>query len=310
MTSQDMSVNVRETLRSAGCDAVVVSIDRLEEAQAAISRLVGRGLVDRRLSKDWRFYLEANDSLPGARTIVVVAVPQPVVRVGFRWQGKDCPAEIAPGYFSRVDESRAEELLNNTLAAAGYEMVRAHLPLKTLAVRAGLAEYGRNNITYVPGMGSFFRLLAFFSDCPCDEDNWGKYRVMSACNDCSLCSRNCPTACIGDERFLIHAENCLGYLGQRQPDFPYWVRLQPDWPAGLVGCMRCQSVCPVNRPYLDNNRDGPYFSEEETRLVLEAVPLDRLPPETRRKLSGMSGFIYPLLACNLRELIDRLEDSV
>jgi epoxyqueuosine reductase len=305
-----MSVNVRETLRSAGCEAVVVSVDRLEEVRAAISRLVERGLVNRRLSKDWKFYLEANDSLPGTRTIVVVAVPQPIVRVVFRWQGKDFPAEIAPGYFYRVNESRAEDLLKNTLAVAGYKMVRAHLPLKTLAVRAGLAEYGRNNIAYVQGMGSFFRLVAFYSGCPCDEDNWDKYRVMSACSDCSLCSDNCPTGCIGNERFLIHAENCLGYLGQRQPDFPYWVRLQPDWPYGLVGCMRCQSVCPVNQPYLDNKRDGPSFSEEETRLVLGAVTLDGLPPETRRKLSDMSDFIYPLLARNLRELIDRVEDYV
>ena len=306
----DIYTGIKESMRLADCETATVSITHLLEAQAAISRLVERGLVDRRLSKDWRFYLEANDGLPDARTIVIVAVPQPIVRVSFRWQGKDCPAEIAPGYFSRLDESRIEDLLKNALAAAGYEMARAHLPLKTLAVRAGLAEYGRNNVTYVPGMGSFFRLVAFFSDCPCEEDCWGGYRVMSACTDCSICRQHCPTGCISDERFLIHAENCLGYLGQRQPDFPYWVRLQPDWESGLVGCMRCQSVCPVNQPYLDNRRDGPSFAEEETQQILEAVPLDQLQPETRRKLSDMSGYVYPLVARNLRELIDRHFGSV
>ena len=310
MASREMTVNIRETLQSVDCKAVVVSIERLKEAQAAISRLVERGLVERRLSKNWKFYLEANDNLPGARAIVIVAVPQPIVRVRFCWQGKECLAEIAPGYFSRLDESRVEELLKNTMVAKGYKMVSAHLPLKTLAVRSGLAEYGRNNITYVPGMGSFFRLVAFFSDCPCEEDCWGGYRVMSACTDCSVCRSNCPTGCISDERFLIHAENCLGYLGQRQPDFPYWVRLQPDWPAGLVGCMRCQSVCPVNQPYLENRGEGPSFSEEETRLLLATVPLDRLPSETRRKLSNMSGYIYPMLAGNLRELLNRRENFV
>jgi epoxyqueuosine reductase len=305
MAGKEAPIWIRETMKQAGCEAATVSIVHLQEMQAAISRLVGQGLVNGRLSENWKFYLETDTDLSGARTIIVLAVPQPVVRLVFRWQGKDRPAEIAPGYFYRTDETCAEELLKNTLAAAGYEMVRANLALKTLAVRGGLAEYGRNNIAYVPGMGSFIRLVAFYSDCPCEEDGWCGYRVMSTCADCSICSRNCPTGCFDAERFLIHAENCLGFLGQRQPDFPYWVRLQPDWENALVGCMRCQFDCPVNRPYIENIREGPSFSEEETRQVLDAVPLDRLIPEARLKLSDMAEYVYPLLSCNLHELIDR-----
>jgi len=305
MAAQEVPVKIRETMKLAGCEAATVSIVHLEEVQAAITRLVGQGLVNERLSENWKFYMEANDSLPGAQTIVIIAVPQPVVRVVFRWQGQDRPAEIAPGYFYRADEARTEELLKNTLAAAGYKTAKAHLALKTLAVRGGLAEYGRNNIAFVPGMGSFFRLVAFYTDCPCKEDSWGRYRVMSACTDCSICRQNCPTGCISAERFLIHAENCLGFLGQRQPDYPYWVRLQPGWKNALVGCMRCQFDCPVNEPHIGNIKDGPSFSEEETGQVLEAAPLDRLAPETRRKLSDMADRVYPLLSCNLRELIER-----
>jgi len=37
------------------------------------------------------------------------------------------------------------------------------VPIDRLAVRGGLATYGRNNVTYVPGMGSFHRLSAFYS---------------------------------------------------------------------------------------------------------------------------------------------------
>ena len=291
-------------MKRAGYEAATVSIVHLQEVQAAVSRLVEHGLVSRRLSEYWNFHLETDAGLPGARTIVVIAVPQSIVRVAFRWQGKDRPAEIAPGYFYRADETRAEDLLKNTLAAAGYEIVRANLALKTLAVRSGLAEYGRNNIAYVPGMGSFFRLVAYYTDFPCEEDSWGEYGVMSACADCSICRRNCPTGCIDAERFLVHAENCLGFLGQRQPDFPYWVRLQPEWENALVGCMRCQFDCPVNGPYIGDIREGPSFSEEETGQVLDAVPLDRLPRETRLKLSDMADRVYPLLSRNLRELVD------
>jgi epoxyqueuosine reductase len=292
-------------MERAGYKAAVVSTIHVQEVQAAVSRLVGQGLVNSRLSEHWNFHLETAAGLPGARTIIVIAVPQPVVRVVFRWQGKDHHAEIAPGYFYRADETCAEEQLKNTLVANGYEIVRANLALKTLAVRGGLAEYGRNNIAYVPGMGSFFRLVAYYSDCPCEEDSWGGYQAMSVCTDCSICRRSCPTGCIDTERFLIHAENCLGFLGQRQPDFPYWVRLQPDWENALVGCMRCQFDCPVNGPYISNIREGPSFSEEETGQILDAMSLDRLEPETRFKLSDMADRVYPLLSRNLRELIDR-----
>lgn len=306
----DIYTGIKESMQLAGFKTTIVSIAHLPEARAAITRLVIQGLVSRRLSENWKFYLEANDGLPEAKTIIITAMPQPVVRVAFRWQGKDFPAEIAPGYFSRSDEARVEELLQKTLAADDYKMVRAHLPLKTLAVRSGLAEYGRNNIAYVSGMGSFCRLAAFYSDCPCEEDSWGDYRIMSACTDCSICCRNCPAGSIGEERFLIHAENCLGFLGQRQPNFPYWVRLQPDWENGLVGCMSCQLVCPVNQPYRDNAKEGPSFSEEETGQIRKAMSLDRLQPETRRKLSDISEYVYPLIASNLRELIDRRFDFV
>jgi epoxyqueuosine reductase len=38
--------------------------------------------------------------------------------------------------------------------------------LKRLAVRSGLARYGRNNVTYVEGMGSFLELSASLTDMP------------------------------------------------------------------------------------------------------------------------------------------------
>ena len=305
MAAKGTPIKIRDIIVREGYKASTVSIEHLSEVQAAVSRLVRQGLVSRRLSENWNFYLENDAGLPQARTIIIVAVPQSLVRAVFQWQGKDHPAEIAPGYFYRADETRVEELLKNTLVNSGYNIVKVNLALKTLAVRSGLAEYGRNNIAYVPGMGSFLRLVAYYTDFPCEKDSWGGYQVMSACTDCTICRYNCPTGCFHSDRFLIRAENCLGFLGQRQPDFPYWVRLQPDWKNALVGCMRCQFVCPVNEPFIGNIREGPSFSEEETGQILEAVQLEQLSPKTRLKLSDIPDRIYPMLSRNLRELIDR-----
>ena len=301
---------IQDGMKQHRYKAKTVSITHLPEVQEAVGKLVKQGLLNKRLHERWHFYLQTNESLPEAKTIVIVAMPQPIIRLWFTWQGTSYPADIPPNYFARAEyESGAEVILNNVLKTAGYKIARAHLALKTLAVRSGLATYGRNNITYVSGMGSLCQLVAFYADCPCEEDNWQESKAMDACEDCSLCRENCPTGSIPVDRFLIHAENCLGFLNELEPDFPYWVQLQPDWHNALIGCMRCQFVCPVDKPYLGNIVVGPSFSEKETALILNKTPLERLPLETRQKLKISDG-VYPRLSPNLGALIEKQQKAV
>lgn len=295
--------NLKNEMERSGYRFRIVSIKHLPEVQDAVARLVRQGLVNRGLSENWHFYLDTCDALPEAASIIIVAMPQAITRIRFLWQGIDYPAELSPG--TRVDDFNIVELLKNALEEAGYTVTKARLALKTLAVRSGLAEYGKNNIVYVTGMGSFCRLVAFYTDFPCEEDSWGQYRAMEICTDCFRCRNNCPTGSISADRFLIHAENCLGFLNQKQPDFPYWSRLQPDWHNALVGCMRCQFICPANEPYVENITDGPSFSEQETGMILDKTPLDALLPETRQKLDNIADAIYPLLSVNLIDLIEK-----
>jgi epoxyqueuosine reductase len=300
-----ITTKIEEGMKQLGYRVKTVSIRHLPEVQEAVGKLVRRGLINKQLHELWHFYLQTNENLPEANTIIVVAMPQPITRIWFKWQGKSYPADIPPDYFSKTDyESHVEKTLKSALETAGYKIARAHLALKTLAVRSGLATYGRNNITYILEIGSLYSLVAFYSDCPCEEDNWQESRVMEACENCSLCRENCPTGSIPADRFLIHAEKCLGFLNEMEPDFPYWVQLQPDWHNALIGCMRCQFVCPVNKPYLDNIVAGLSFSEDETGLILNKTPLENLPLETRQKLKISDG-VYPLLAPNLSALIEK-----
>ena len=300
-----LSHKVQEGLKQFRYKARTVSITHLQEAQDAVGKLVRQGLLNKRLHETWHFYMKTNENLLEAKTIIIVAMPQPIIRLRFECQGITYPADIPPDYFAKAAyESHAEETLKNVLETAGYRIARAHLALKTVAVRSGLAIYGRNNITYISGMGSLYSLVAFYSDCSCEEDNWQDSRVMVDCENCSLCHENCPTGSIPVDRFLIHAENCLGFLNEMEPNFPYWVQLQPDLRNALIGCMRCQFVCPVNKPYLDNIVVGPSFSEEETGLILSKTPLENLSPATLKKLKISDG-IYSLLAPNLSALIEK-----
>ncbi|MBA7653347.1 Epoxyqueuosine reductase [subsurface metagenome] len=292
-------------MKQCGYKARIVSIIHLEEVQEAVGGLVRRGLLNKRLHERWRFYRDTNKDLPEAKTIVVVAMPHPITRVRFKYEGNVYPADIPPDYFvSAANESSAEAILNKALKADGYRVARAHLALKTLAVRSGLAQYGRNNIAYVSGMGSLCTLVAFYTDWVGEEDNWQESKAMAACENCSLCRENCPTGSISADRFLIHAENCLGFLQEMKPSFPYWVQLQPDWHNALMGCMRCQFVCPVDKPYLRKIEEGPSFSEEETDLMLNKTPWEGLSQETRRKLR-IPGALYPRMVPNLSARIEK-----
>ena len=287
-----------------GYKAKTVSITHLPEVQESVGKLVRQGLINKKLHEKWHFYLKTNEILPEAKTIIVVAMPQPVTRIWFKWQGTDFPADIPPTYFAKADDSRAEEILNNVLETAGYRIVKAQLALKTLAVRSGLAKYGRNNISYVPEMGSFCRLIAFYTDWQCKEDNWQESKVMKACEKCFLCRKNCPTGSITADRFLIHAEKCLTLSNEMEINFPKWI--QPDWHNALIGCLHCQAVCPVGKPYLSKSATGPTFSEEETRLILNNTPVEKLAHETKRKLDTMiHDEIFSVMVRNLGALIEK-----
>jgi epoxyqueuosine reductase len=151
-----------------------------------------------------------------------------------------------------------------------------------------LAEYGRNNIAYVEGMGSFMRLTAVYSDMPCESDSWQEPKTMSHCRDCNLCRKACPTGAISSERFLLHAEKCLTYHNEREAEIPFPVWIKPEWHNCIVGCIRCQAACPENKPFLNIVGETAEFTEEETRLLLKAVPTERLPKSTTAKMKLLS----------------------
>jgi epoxyqueuosine reductase len=295
---------IQEKIEQIGYKAKTISITHLHEIQEAVAKLVRQGMISEQLHSTWHFYKQTNKNLPEAKTIIIVAMPQSFTRLRFAWQGTAYTADIPPTYFTKTDDSHAETILKDILGIAGYKVVKARLALKTLAVRSGLAKYGKNNISYVPGMGSFHQLVAFYSDCPCEKDNWQESQAMESCENCSLCYENCPMGSITKGRFLIHAEKCLGSLNERNPDFPYWVQLQPNWHNALIGCMCCQSVCPVNKPYLNNIVAGPVFSEEETGLIINRTSWENLPTKTRQELGDLQG-IYPLITQNLTALIEK-----
>jgi epoxyqueuosine reductase len=170
-------------------------------------------------------------------------------------------------------------------------------------VRSGLASYGRNNITYVEGWGSYVRLTGFYSDLPCERREWREPAAMKACEHCRACVNACPSGAIGEGRFLLEAERCITLYNEEAPDFPAWI--DREWHNSLIGCMICQDVCPANSANVDWLEGDIEFSEEETALILKGGPPEGLPRELVMKLEAADLLVaYEVLPRNLRVLLE------
>ncbi|MHA2475222.1 MAG: 4Fe-4S double cluster binding domain-containing protein, partial [Promethearchaeota archaeon] len=234
-------------------------------------------------------------------SLFIIAHPHPATKVIFNSDTEPLPLLIPPTYLEgREIIDKLEELISKTLTLGGYNVAFARIPVKTLAVHSGLAEYGKNNITYVPGMGSFHRLSAYYSDLPITQDSWMELRAMKLCENCSACVNNCPTKAISTDRFLLRAERCITYHNEQPPEIPFPEWIDPNWHNCLIGCLICQKVCPADKKFLKWVEKGPEFTAEETKMLLNTIDIDQLPQETKAKIENCGlGEYYEYISRNL-----------
>ncbi len=287
--------SITESAKKQGWQACITSITHLKELRQANRRLRRQGFLDEEfyLERLMGFNFEIPESLQDTKSLIVVAIPRLQSQATFSWKGTQLTLPIPPTY-TAYDETRkqVENLIAGVLKAEGYAVSPAGVPLKLLAVRSGLGLYGRNNICYVPGMGSFLQLVALYSDLPVAEHIWREPEMMERCQSCQACRLNCPTNAIPSDRFLLRAERCIVYHNERKGDiaFPSW--LDSSWHNCVVGCMHCQRVCPENTGFLQWVGEKEEFSEEETALFLDSASPAELPTKTVRKLETLELMEY------------------
>jgi len=95
---------------------------------------------------------------------------------------------------------------------------------------------------------------------------------------------------------------CLTWNNEHAADFPGW--LLPEWHHTLIGCLKCQSVCPANRdvglPGADQEEPLVRYTEEETAAFLSG----RMTPERLAPLGDVAGYAKALPR-NLKMLLFR-----
>jgi epoxyqueuosine reductase len=237
----------------------------------------------------------------GNGTIIIVAAPVAPVRLEFTTGNRKIPVDAPPLSTDYLQDLVIfGSIIDSVLLPAGYRQTTADLPTKLIASHGGLLENGYNNMGFIAGMGSFFRLAAFYSDLPGEPEQWYPHEVSERCPDCGVCLAYCPTGCLKVGEYDV--SRCLSLLSKEPFDFPDWV--DKRWHNAVVGCRVCQLNCPQNHDIVNGSAVTESFDRTETEDILAGVPYDKLRIETRSKLERfhLSAY-YGILPRNLRLLL-------
>jgi len=208
---------------------------------------------------------------PRWRSLILLSCPRPAHSLSLDRGTKPLTCIVPPTY---VEYRRfGGRLLKDLKAYMGPGFPKTTLlraPLKRLAVRSGLAAYGRNNVTYSGEYGSYHQLVGFASEAALEPycENGPTGPELPACAGCMACARRCPTGAIDGERFLLHAEKCFTLFSENPGALPpVEAKMARELPC-LAGCMACQAICPANKGKLRIEPAPVSFTFEETRRIL------------------------------------------
>jgi epoxyqueuosine reductase len=249
---------------------------------------------------------------PAAKRIVVVSMPSPIHVLAMMAGDRRIEASIPPTYVRY--RGTFEDVLADMKANVLDEEAEAEIlkvPLKSLAVHMGLVVYGRNNITYAPGLGSGHQLCGYIVGSAASGTYDGRAEehasetALERCSHCRACVQVCPTGAIREGRFLISAERCFTLHSESRRPIPAWAK--PPKSVCLIGCMDCQSICPENANRLKTVPAGVEFTAEETEAVIEAGR--RLGSVTGGAGQGVVDLQQSAAWRSARAKFDRLEMS-
>jgi epoxyqueuosine reductase len=308
--NMDCLENILSDLNSISCNAAIFSTEHITEVQDEIEYFLSKGFIDKNLYEDELgiyFKFDWEKVYEKAKSVLIISIPNLAVSVYFNIKGDTLKTVIPPTYIYKMAEEKVKNILNQNLPSGSYTSIKNMLPLKLLAVKSGIGKYGRNNVCYVEGMGSHYRLMGFYLNIQADIDSWNdldwnELNMLERCKTCTNCIKICPTKCIAKDRFIIRAERCLTYFNESEKVFPTWIK--KEWHNALVGCMKCQEVCPENKNFTGKSEGDFYFNEIETTKILKNKSLAGLEDKTIKKFQdlGLENDIF-IISRNLEALI-------
>ena len=115
------------------------------------------------------------------------------------------------------------------------------------AIKAGLGEYGRNQMVLTPEFGPRVRFSKIFTNMPLAVDRPRRLGLADYCSSCTECADACPPKALPKGDPTWGGDNPSMSKGVRKWNadcekcFAYWAKLKTD-------CAICMRVCPFSKP--------------------------------------------------------------
>jgi epoxyqueuosine reductase QueG len=116
------------------------------------------------------------------------------------------------------------------------------------AIKAGMGEYGRNQMVITPEFGPRVRFSKVITSLPLTFDRPRKFGVTEFCNICQKCADACPPKALpyGPPTDVPQNRSTIRGVTKWSADcekcFKYWTKMRAD-------CAICMRVCPYNIDY-------------------------------------------------------------
>jgi epoxyqueuosine reductase len=272
-----------QELEALGIKAAFASLNHLDSLKEDIDLPLLQGKIPPKIADD---YLQYDFTVPeGFHSLLIAScrIPNTSIHVETEFGMKEM---ILPTVYFNTPEANA---FTTTMATFfekhGIESKKVHLPLKLLAARTGLGQYGRNNISYVDDFGSYHKLTAFYTTYRIPETTWSELHFHPYCSDCHVCEVSCPTGIISHDQFMIDTSKCLPLPNEIEGSFPDWVK--PKAHNALMGCLRCQSNCPINPPMDSTTRHQADFTLDEIAKIKGHDAFESLDLSLQTKINDL-----------------------
>jgi len=182
--------------------------------------------------------------LPGARSVISVALPYPGPQAEESAVGAVAKFARGADYHDVVRERLTllwDELRREHPGAEGRVFVDSGpLPERELARRAGLGWIGKHGCLLHPELGSRFVLGEILTTLALEPTP----SISGSCGECRRCLDACPTGALVAPG-TVDARRCLSYLTIEHKG-PLPRELRPLLGTRLFGCDACQDACPHN----------------------------------------------------------------
>lgn len=173
-------------LKKHGSKCSILSAGHIPELEAEIDLLYKNSFIEEEFYKKYLndyFDFSIAERQSSVQSLIIIATPSPPINIKFNVNGSFYKYKIPPMYTDKkIVNGNIKNITRRLFDNNGYNTIPVVLPKKLIAVHSGLAKFGKNNICYVQGMGSYNRITLFGSDLPWGNDSWQDLKILDQRN--------------------------------------------------------------------------------------------------------------------------------